>query len=186
MVDSLLAERHGRPPPRTPPPSAPPRLPAVLRGYQPADYDEVVALGGRVLPRYGWLFRALDGIGLDAPTMRETDRHAEQRSRGVTFPVSDDSQDRLFPLDLLPRLVTASDLRVPSGIGYAITRPELLDKALLAATPPKADGDGALAVLTGARPTRRSRRWASRCAPRSPTARRAWATTRRSTPTCRR
>jgi carboxylate-amine ligase len=252
VVDSLLAETHGWPQPRTPPSTAPPRLPAVLRGYQPTDYDEVVALGGRVLPHYGWLFRALDGIGLEGLAMREIDRDAEQRSRGVTFRVSDDSQDRLFPLDLLPRIVTASDwtalqagliqrvraleafladiygeraavadgilppslattahgwsehgglaraglpravvsgidlvrdhtnqwlvlednLRVPSGIGYAITSrrlvrsvlpeleppagvvpvegvPELLHKALLAATPPKADGDGAVALLTG-------------------------------------
>jgi len=49
-----------------------------------------------VLPHYGWLFRALDQIGLEGIGLREADRDAEQRTRGVTFRVSDDADDRLF------------------------------------------------------------------------------------------
>jgi carboxylate-amine ligase len=109
VVDTLLADTHGWPRPRTPPSTAPPRLPAVLAGYQPTGFDEVVALGGRVLPHYGWLFRALDQIGLAGIALREKDRDAEQRTRGVTFRVSDRGEDSLFPLDLVPRIVTSDD-----------------------------------------------------------------------------
>ncbi|MGH8967379.1 MAG: circularly permuted type 2 ATP-grasp protein, partial [Actinomycetes bacterium] len=35
--------------------------------------------------------------------------HTEQRARGVTFRVADDEPDRLFPLDLVPRIITAED-----------------------------------------------------------------------------
>jgi carboxylate-amine ligase len=226
----------------------------VLTGYEITDHDEVVALGGRVLPHYGWLFRALDRIGLDGLALRELERDAEQRTRGVTFRVSDVGEDQLFPLDLIPRIVTADDwtslqvgltqrvraleafladvygeraaiadrvlpeslagaahgwtadgrlarpgvpraavsgidlirdnaeqwlvlednLRVPSGIGYAMTSrrlvrsvlpeleppagvvpvegvPELLHKTLLAAMPPRAGGDGTVALLSAGR-----------------------------------
>ena len=109
VVDTLLAATQGEPLPRTPPATAPPRLPAVLTGYEVGGFDEVVAAGGRVLPHYGWLFRALDQIGLDGIARRETERDSEQRARGVTFRVGDDSADRLFPLDLIPRIVTADD-----------------------------------------------------------------------------
>jgi carboxylate-amine ligase len=109
VVDSLLAETLGEPLPRTPPPSSPPRLPAVLSGYEPSGFDEVVALGGRVLPHYGWLFRALDRMGLDGIAQREVERDSEQRARKVTFRVSDHGEDQLFPLDLIPRIVSAAD-----------------------------------------------------------------------------
>jgi glutamate---cysteine ligase / carboxylate-amine ligase len=109
VVDNLLADTQGWPQPRTPPPTSPPRLPRVLTGYQTSGFDEVVALGGRVLPHYGWLFRALDQIGLDGIAIREIERDTEQRARGVTFRVSDDGENRLFPLDLIPRIVTADD-----------------------------------------------------------------------------
>jgi carboxylate-amine ligase len=33
----------------------------------------------------------------------------EQRARGVTFPVGDGESDRLFPLDLVPRIITSED-----------------------------------------------------------------------------
>jgi carboxylate-amine ligase len=251
VVDALIADTQGWPAPRTPPPTAPPRLPTVLAGYRPSGFDEVVAEGGRVLPHYGWLFRALDRIGLAAMTLREAERDTEQLARGVTFRVSDQGEDRLFPLDLIPRIVTADDwstlqagltqrvraleafladiygeraavadrivpaelvgpahgwstqgrlarprvpravvtgidlvrdtadrwlvlednLRVPSGIGYAIISrrlvravlpeleppagvvpvegvPELLHKALLAATPPRAGSDATVALLS--------------------------------------
>lgn len=109
VVDNLLAATQSEPQPRTPPATALSRLPAVLAGYQPSGFDEVVARVGRVLPRYGWLFRALDQIGLAGLASREKDRDAEQRSRGVTFRVDGDDEDRLFPLDLVPRIITGDD-----------------------------------------------------------------------------
>jgi carboxylate-amine ligase len=109
VVDALLAATQSEPAPPMPPATALHRLPVVLAGYQPTGFDEVVAPGGRVLPRYGWLFRALDQIGLAGLAGREKDRDAEQRSRGVTFRVDNDDEDRLFPLDLIPRLVTGDD-----------------------------------------------------------------------------
>jgi carboxylate-amine ligase len=108
VVDSLLAATQGEPQPRTPP-TSPPRLPAVLTGYRTDGFDEVVDERGRVLPHYGWLFRALDHIGLRGLEAREDERDAQQRARGVTFRVADDGEDRLFPLDLVPRIVTADD-----------------------------------------------------------------------------
>jgi glutamate---cysteine ligase / carboxylate-amine ligase len=121
VVDNLLAETQGWPKPRTPPTTSPPRLPAVLTGYQTSGFDEVVALGRRVLPHYGWLFRALDQIGLDGIALREKERDTEQRARGVTFRVNDDAQDRLFPLDLVPRIITADDwTSLQSGLSQRV------------------------------------------------------------------
>lgn len=121
VVDTLLADTHGWPRPRQPPPTAPARLPAVLEGYRVEGFDEVVAPSGRVLPFYGWLFRALDHIGLDGIARREAERDAEQRSRQVTFRVSDNADDRLFPLDLIPRIVTADDwTMLSSGLAQRV------------------------------------------------------------------
>lgn len=108
VVDSLLAQTRGESL-RQDPPTTVPATPALLDGYHCTGYDEVVGAGGRVVPHYGWLVRALDRLG--APGMRAavSAMHTEQRAREVTFRVADEEPDRLFPLDLVPRIVTAGD-----------------------------------------------------------------------------
>jgi glutamate---cysteine ligase / carboxylate-amine ligase len=108
VVQDLLAQTRGESLHREPPTTVP-ATPALLDDYRCEDYDEAVEAGGRVVPHYGWLFRALDRLG--APGMRAavSAMHTEQRARGVTFRVTDDEPDRLFPLDLVPRIITAED-----------------------------------------------------------------------------
>ncbi len=113
VVDDLLAQTRGESLHRDPPTTVP-TTPALLDAYlgagnRGAGYDEAVGADGRVLPHYGWMFRALDRIGARGMTAAVSALHTEQRARGVTFRVADDEPDRLFPLDLVPRIVTAED-----------------------------------------------------------------------------
>jgi glutamate---cysteine ligase / carboxylate-amine ligase len=112
VVDALLSRTQGRTP-ALEPPVAVPSTPAVLRGYhhdggEPAAFDEAVSEGGTVLPHYGWMFRTLDRLGPRGMRAAQSALHTEQRARGVTFRV-DDEPDRLFPLDLVPRIITSED-----------------------------------------------------------------------------
>lgn len=108
VVDSLLAQTRGESLHRDPP-TAVPAVPALLDGYRCAGYDEAVEAGGRVASHYGWMFRALDRLRARGMTAAVSALHTEQRARGVTFRVVDDEPDRLFPLDLVPRIVTAPE-----------------------------------------------------------------------------
>ncbi|HET9116741.1 MAG TPA: glutamate--cysteine ligase, partial [Pseudonocardiaceae bacterium] len=118
VVDGLLAHTRGGTLDRDPP-TAVPATPALLDGYLgvgrvsadrlSASYDESVGTDGRVLPHYGWMFRALDRLGARGMTAAMSALRTEQRARGVTFRVADDAPDRLLPLDLVPRIVTAED-----------------------------------------------------------------------------
>ncbi|HET9255099.1 MAG TPA: glutamate--cysteine ligase, partial [Pseudonocardiaceae bacterium] len=68
VVDSLLAATRGKPLGRDLP-TAVPAAPALLDGYRGigrygAGYDEAVGADGRPLPHYGWMFRALDRLGV--------------------------------------------------------------------------------------------------------------------------
>ncbi|WP_219415967.1 carboxylate--amine ligase/circularly permuted type 2 ATP-grasp protein [Pseudonocardia nigra] len=113
VVDALLAHTQGRAP-RHEPAATVPATPDLLVGYHGGDpenaaVDEAVSGGGTVLPQYGWMFRALDRLGARGMVAAESALHTEQRARGVTFRVGDGEDDRLFPLDLVPRIVTAED-----------------------------------------------------------------------------
>ena len=102
--------RAARRPASRPRPSR--RTPELLVGYHPgraAAFDEAVSAGGTVLPHYGWMFRTLDRLGPRGMAAAESALRTEQRARGVTFRVGDGEPDRLFPLDLVPRIVTAED-----------------------------------------------------------------------------
>jgi glutamate---cysteine ligase / carboxylate-amine ligase len=108
VVDALLAHTQGRTPARD---SAVPVSTSseLLTAYHPGSFDEAVSRGGMVLPHYGWMFRALDRLGPRGLGAAQQALRSEQRSRGVTFRVGDGEPDRLFPLDLIPRIVTAED-----------------------------------------------------------------------------
>jgi glutamate---cysteine ligase / carboxylate-amine ligase len=113
VVDMLLARTLGRTPDIEPPATVP-STPALLLGYHgdsglPAAFDEAVSEGGTVLPHYGWMFRALDRMGPRGMVAAQSALRTEQQARGVTFPVGAGVSDRLFPLDLVPRIITAQD-----------------------------------------------------------------------------
>jgi carboxylate-amine ligase len=107
VVDDLLAQTRGESLHRYPPTTVP-TTPALLDGYRCVGYDEAVGITGRVLPQYGWMFRVLDRLGVRGMRAAVNALHTEQRVRGVTFRVADEP-DRLFPLDLVPRIITAEE-----------------------------------------------------------------------------
>ncbi|MGH3613952.1 MAG: glutamate--cysteine ligase [Pseudonocardia sp.] len=72
-------------------------------------FDEAVSAGGTARLHYGWMFRVLDRLGPRGMVAAESALRTEQQARGVTFRIGDDEPDRLFPLDLVPRIVTAED-----------------------------------------------------------------------------
>ena len=108
VVDDLLAQTRGESLHRDPPTTVP-ATSALLNGYRCIGYDEAVGITGRVLPHYGWMFRMLDRLGARGMRAAENALHTEQRARSVTFQVTDDEPDRLFPLDLVPRIITAEE-----------------------------------------------------------------------------
>jgi carboxylate-amine ligase len=108
VVDGLLAQTRGESL-KHDPPTAVPTTPVLLDGYRCAGYDEAVGANGAVRPHYGWMFRMLDRLGATGMRAAGSALRTEQRARGVTFRVADNEGDQLFPLDLVPRIVTAED-----------------------------------------------------------------------------
>jgi carboxylate-amine ligase len=66
---------------------------------------------GEVAPDYTELVKTLGGLGSAGLRRREDRRDDEQRARGITFSVAGEAATRLFPFDLVPRLVPADDWR---------------------------------------------------------------------------
>ena len=78
----------------------------LLEGYD-ASGDEAIADGGAIRPDYGGIIATLQALGPQGLRARETTRDDEQRSHGVTFGVPGDASTRLFPVDLVPRVLPA-------------------------------------------------------------------------------
>ncbi len=108
VVDALVARTQGETPAHEPP-AVVPAAAELLADYDPPAYDEAVSERGTVQPAYGWMFRALERMGPRGMAAAESALHTEQRARGVTFRVGQESEDRLFPLDLIPRIVSSED-----------------------------------------------------------------------------
>jgi glutamate---cysteine ligase / carboxylate-amine ligase len=70
--------------------------------------DEVLPPGGPE-PAYAGILAVVERLGAGALRRRERVRDEEQRSRGVTFGVGGGASERLFPVDLVPRIVPAQD-----------------------------------------------------------------------------
>jgi carboxylate-amine ligase len=66
---------------------------------------------GEVAPEYVGLVAALGALGSAGLRRREDKRDDEQRARGITFSVAGEAATRLFPFDLVPRIVPAADWR---------------------------------------------------------------------------
>ncbi|RAY12313.1 carboxylate--amine ligase [Actinomadura craniellae] len=108
VVDLLVAETRantewipGAGPDRT-------EVVAMLAGYDAAK-DEAIVFDGSARNPYGPLLTALDRIGIEGLRERERQRDEVQRRLGMTFHVDGEDQDRLFPVDIIPRIVAAED-----------------------------------------------------------------------------
>ncbi|WP_127501782.1 carboxylate--amine ligase/circularly permuted type 2 ATP-grasp protein [Actinoplanes solisilvae] len=64
---------------------------------------------GEVAPAYAGILNVLSALGSAGLRRREDTRDDEQRARGITFSVAGEAATRLFPFDLVPRLVPADD-----------------------------------------------------------------------------
>src|SRR5690349_6407190 len=67
--------------------------------------------GAEVDPAYAGILGVLTALGSAGLRRREDARDDEQRARGITFSVAGEAATRLFPFDLVPRLVPAEDWR---------------------------------------------------------------------------
>jgi carboxylate-amine ligase len=81
--------------------------PAKLAEYAD-EADEMFPESG-VASAYRGIVAVLDRLGAAELRQREHLRDEEQRARGVTFSVGGEASTRLFPFDLVPRLVPAGD-----------------------------------------------------------------------------
>ncbi|GIF07524.1 carboxylate--amine ligase/circularly permuted type 2 ATP-grasp protein [Actinoplanes siamensis] len=100
VVDLLVAETRGGA--VTSGPVAPTRLTPYA-----AEGDE--AFPGLVAPEYTGIVPVLTALGAAGLRHREDARDEEQRANGVTFSVAGEAATRLFPFDLVPRVVPAGD-----------------------------------------------------------------------------
>jgi carboxylate-amine ligase len=105
VVDLVLADTRGGAAPTAPPGAAPP----LARDYMVAGDEAFQA--GAVHPAYRKVVEVLDRLGVVGLRRREAARDEEQRARGVTFSVGGEASTRLFPFDLVPRIVSAEDWR---------------------------------------------------------------------------
>lgn len=108
VVDMLVAETRGAPDSPIDAPVSGTVAPVLLADYAPPAYDEAVAEDGTVRPAYSWLVSTFERIGPSGLLVHEKSRDAEQRARGMVFG-SDEDAERLFPLDLVPRLITPGE-----------------------------------------------------------------------------
>ena len=88
-------------------------VPAGLFPYKTAG-DEAFP-GGDVEPAYAGIYNVLSALGSGGLRRREDARDDEQRARGITFSVAGEAATRLFPFDLVPRIVPATDWQALNG-----------------------------------------------------------------------
>jgi glutamate---cysteine ligase / carboxylate-amine ligase len=116
VVDQLIAETGGLWPNAA---AAVVQNPTLLFGYQVDDdaaeapdavgYDEAVEPSGRPRPVYEKILDAVAQLGVTALRSRENDIEQDQRVDNITFRVTGQNRARVFPLDLIPRLIPADE-----------------------------------------------------------------------------
>jgi carboxylate-amine ligase len=117
VVDALLEEtRDGRVPfAKSPAPSEPllsnyvTRLRENTLRRADANGDEAIGPDGEIRAAYTAMMPALEAAGVAGMRERERTRDTEQRAHHMTFRVSGEQTPRLFPVDLVPRLISAED-----------------------------------------------------------------------------
>ncbi|MEV6595687.1 carboxylate--amine ligase/circularly permuted type 2 ATP-grasp protein [Actinoplanes sp. NPDC051346] len=82
-------------------------VPAGLTPYA-ASGDEAFP-GGDVVEAYEPIVTVLGALGPAGLRRREDAKDDEQRARGITFSVAGEAATRLFPFDLVPRIVPATE-----------------------------------------------------------------------------
>ncbi|AGL19939.1 carboxylate--amine ligase/circularly permuted type 2 ATP-grasp protein [Actinoplanes sp. N902-109] len=82
-------------------------VPAGLTPYA-AVGDEAFPQGD-VVPSYEGILQVLSALGPAGLRRREDAKDDEQRARGITFSVAGEAATRLFPFDLVPRIVPGDD-----------------------------------------------------------------------------
>ncbi|MFI7599285.1 glutamate--cysteine ligase [Actinoplanes sp. NPDC049681] len=82
-------------------------VPAGLTPYA-AVGDEAFPAGD-VVPAYQPILNVLSALGPAGLRRREDAKDDEQRARGITFSVAGEAATRLFPFDLVPRIVPEGD-----------------------------------------------------------------------------
>ena len=97
------------------------RADGLLSGYAaPADFFcEMLREGAAEDPAISLLRQRLDGIAMDAMRARARRAERELLERGITFTVYSDATaiDRILPLDLIPRVITAQEWRtIETGV----------------------------------------------------------------------
>jgi carboxylate-amine ligase len=94
-------------------------MPALLSGYQPGPLDEAVDPDGLVRPGYTEIIAALDEVGIDGVRAATRRLDGIRKAEGITFiaEVDGELQEQPFPLDPIPRLLSAEDW---TGIGVGL------------------------------------------------------------------
>lgn len=96
------------------------RIPGLFEGYT-APADEAVDPEGRVHPAYAAPVQALTRLGAARLRVRARARDELQRVEGVLFKPEDADEPRLFPYDLLPRVVHGEDwARLRGGLAQRV------------------------------------------------------------------
>lgn len=118
VVDQLIAETAGRWPSTS---AAVTDDPSLLFGYRPGrdydstdetaavSYDEAVDPHGSPRPDYAKILHSVGQLGVSVLRSREGEIEQEQRADGIMFRVSGQSRAQVFPLDLIPRIVSADE-----------------------------------------------------------------------------
>jgi len=83
-------------------------LPPVVAPDYDTQSDEAITASGEASSAYAALLPVLRSLGVAALHRREAVREGEQRAHDVTFTVG--GERRLFPVDLVPRVVPAEDV----------------------------------------------------------------------------
>jgi uncharacterized circularly permuted ATP-grasp superfamily protein len=98
----------------------------TLFGDYPLDqaFDEMREAGGDLRPQYRALAETLASLPADELQLRKQSADLAFLTQGITFTVygRDEGTERIFPYDLLPRLVTAAEWdRIERGLTQRIT-----------------------------------------------------------------
>ena len=117
VVDQLIEETAGRWAGATPVGDdsnllfgyQPGSQPAAGRGHLDISYDEAVDADGHPRQHYQAVLDTIAGLGVAQLRSRETGIEQEQRDDNVTFRVTGQHRAQLFPIDLVPRMVTAAE-----------------------------------------------------------------------------
>ncbi len=98
--------------------------PALAEYFLDHAFDEMFGEGGAIRPQYRELLEALTSIPRDELQRRKHSADVSFLTQGITFTVygREEGTERIFPYDLLPRVVTSSEwTHIEKGLTQRIT-----------------------------------------------------------------